>query len=177
MRTIRIVSEMQWVEEWKKHNKENFMSRLALSAEEIILHLPQQPPFRFIDEITALNSDHIIGTYTFKQNESFYAGHFPGKPVTPGVILLESMAQVGVVSLGMYLYSLEVDRDELMSMITFFSDAEVEFFKPVFPGEKVFIKGQKIFWRRMKLRTKIEMRDDKGNLLAATTASGVGVRK
>ena len=78
-----------------------------VSFEEILELVPQQDPFRFINKILSVNENEIVGQYTFKQDESFYAGHFPGNPVTPGVILLETMAQTGVVAFGLYLLSLK----------------------------------------------------------------------
>ena len=68
--------------------------------------LPQQRPFRFVDEILEVDERRISGRYTFRPDE-FYAGHFPGRPITPGVILLESMCQVGVVASALNLFVLE----------------------------------------------------------------------
>ena len=65
--------------------------------------LPQQEPFRFIDEILEVDEEHIVARYTFRPEADFYRGHFPGNPITPGVLLIESMAQTGVVALGIYL--------------------------------------------------------------------------
>ena len=70
---------------------------------QILEVIPQQAPFRFIDEITEIDRDHIVGSYMFRKDEFFYEGHFPGHPITPGVILVESMAQVAVVAFGIYL--------------------------------------------------------------------------
>ena len=74
------------------------MSYIEFTTSEVFNFIPQQKPFRFVDEIISINKDKIVGAYTFKQDEFFYSGHFPGNPITPGVILLESMAQVGVVA-------------------------------------------------------------------------------
>lgn len=153
------------------------MENRGLMAEEILSYVPQQKPFRFIDEITLMNENQIVGNYTFKVDEIFYAGHFPHQPITPGVILLESMGQVAVVAFGIYLLSLEIESTEIKNWLTLFTDAEVEFAKPVYPGEKVIVKGEKVFWRRKKLRTKIEMHNLEGDLIASAIASGMGVRK
>lgn len=138
--------------------------------------IPQQKPFRFVDKIVAVNDLTIEGRYTFRPDESFYAGHFPGNPVTPGVILLESMCQVGVVALGIYLLAQEKSPEEARQWTTMFSDAQVDFIKPVLPGETVTIKAEKIFWRRMKLRCRVEMFDSSGALVAQAVASGIGVK-
>ncbi len=151
------------------------MPMLPLTPLQILDHIPQTRPFRFVDQITYVNEQEIAGTYTFKKDEFFYAGHFQNRPITPGVILLESMCQVGVVAFGLYLLSLQLPSSEMNKWLTLFTEAEVEFFNPVYPGDQVIMKAQKIFWRRMKLRSNIEMYDPNNNLLVRAMASGVGV--
>jgi 3-hydroxyacyl-[acyl-carrier-protein] dehydratase len=152
------------------------MAGERLTPAQVLDLLPQQPPFRFVDEILELDEQRIAGTYTFRPDEWFYAGHFPGRPITPGVILLESMCQVGVVALGIYLFALEHTTEEARAWTTLFVEAETEFLKSVLPGEKVTIRGERIFWRRHKLRARIQMFAADGTLVAQTTASGLGVR-
>ncbi len=148
-----------------------------LSANEVLDLVPQQAPFRFIDEISDISQEKIKGHYTFKLDEFFYPGHFPQWHVTPGVVLLECMCQIGVVALGIYLLSSEMSPEKIKSYFTLFTDAQLELFKPVNPGTKVLVTGEKIFWRRMKLKSKIEMHDEQGHLLASCIASGYGVQK
>ncbi|MGI5842810.1 MAG: 3-hydroxyacyl-ACP dehydratase FabZ family protein [Candidatus Xenobium sp.] len=150
--------------------------KAGLTPEEVLARVPQQRPFRFVDEILELDSEKITGRYTFRPDESFYEGHFPGRPVTPGVILLECMCQVGVVALGIYLLSREVEPEEIPHWTTMFADATVEFCRPVLPGERVTIRGTREIWRRRKLRSRIEMYNEEGVLVASATASGMGVR-
>jgi 3-hydroxyacyl-[acyl-carrier-protein] dehydratase len=147
-----------------------------LTPAQLLDLLPQQRPFRFVDEIVEVDEQRIVGRYTFREDEWFYAGHFPGRPITPGVILLESMCQVGVVALGLYLFALEHSADEAREWTTLFVEAESEFLRSVLPGETVTIRGERLVWRRKKLRCRVEMFSADGTLVAQTTASGLGVR-
>ena len=115
---------------------------------QVLQAVPQQRPFRFIDEISEIDSGHIIGGYTFRRDEYFYQGHFPGNPITPGVILVETMAQVAVVAFGLYLLmsEREIAAERLREITTLFSFMEsVEFINPVLPGDKVIVHGKKIY--------------------------------
>ncbi len=148
-----------------------------LTPHEVLELLPQQEPFRFVDRILELDEEHIVATYRFRPEADFYRGHFPGKPVTPGVLLLEAVAQVGVVALGIYLFALDHSREELERTVTFFTDAEVEFSGVVAPDAEVTISAKKVFWRRNKLRSKATMTLADGTLVCAATISGMGVKK
>jgi len=148
-----------------------------LTPDQVLELLPQQEPFRFVDRILELNDERIIATYRFRPEADFYRGHFPGNPVTPGVILLEAVAQVGVVALGIYLFALEHSREELERTVTLFADAEVEFSGVVPPDSEVTISARKVFWRRNKLRSEATMVLADGTLVCAATISGMGVKK
>lgn len=146
-----------------------------MSPEEILALIPQQEPFRFIDEILEVGDDHIVAAYTFRPDHDFYRGHFPGHPITPGVILIESMAQAGVVALGIHLLSRELGAEEAAKYKTLFTDAQVEFSGIVEPGTRVVTTGRKVFFRRRKLRAAVEMRLPDGSLVCSGTLAGMGV--
>jgi 3-hydroxyacyl-[acyl-carrier-protein] dehydratase len=148
-----------------------------MTPEEVLRAIPQQPPFRFVDRILEVDSEHIVGAYTFKPDEFFYRGHFPGDPVTPGVILTEAMAQTGVVALGLYLTSQALPADELSQWTTLFTECQMEFHLPVLPGENVTMRGTKVFFRRMKLKSQVELMLSDGRIAAEGTLAGVGVKR
>ena len=146
--------------------------------QEVLRLVPQQEPFRFIDEIISLDDEQIIGAYRFREDEYFYRGHFPGNPITPGVILIETMAQVGVVAFGIYLLSRQKNiRPGRMKLpISLFSVADgVEFKKIVVPGERVIIKAKKIYFRKNTIKANVSMENEKGEIICLGELSGVGV--
>jgi len=148
-----------------------------LSPEEVLELLPQREPFRFVDEILEVDEGHILAQYRFRPDANFYRGHFPGDPITPGVILLESLAQVGVVALGIYIYALQYGREGVKKRIALFTDANIDFSGIVKPGERVTISAQKTFFRRDKLRSEASMTLDDGTVVCAGTISGLGVER
>lgn len=141
---------------------------------EVLAALPQKPPFLFVDAIQEVSDEHIVGSYHFTGEENFYAGHFPGNPITPGVILLESMAQVGVVGLGLYLAS-KHSIDLSPGFLTLFSEAEVEFLDVVRPGDTVTIRAERVYFRHRKLKVRAEMHTDDGRLVCSAELAGIGV--
>jgi 3-hydroxyacyl-[acyl-carrier-protein] dehydratase len=153
------------------------MSLAPLTPAQVLAAVPQQEPFRFIDEIRELDENHIVATYRFRPEADFYRGHFPGNPVTPGVILIESMAQAGIVALGIYLLSLEGSGYDPEKIMTLFTDANIDFGGLVKPGERVTVEAKKVFWRRRKLRSEAEMKLDDGSVVCSGTVSGMGVAR
>jgi 3-hydroxyacyl-[acyl-carrier-protein] dehydratase len=147
----------------------------AITGAQVLELLPQQEPFRFVDEILELGDEHIVARHTFRPEAFFYRGHFPGNPITPGVILIESMAQTGVVALGIYLVAREKGAEAVKKVLTVFTDVTAEFSGVVRPGDRVTIRARKVFFRRMKLRAEVEMRKDDGSLVATATVAGMGI--
>ncbi|MDH3732950.1 MAG: beta-hydroxyacyl-ACP dehydratase [Gemmatimonadota bacterium] len=147
----------------------------VLRPAEVLELLPQQEPFRFVDEILEVDEDHIVATYRYRPEADFYRGHFPGNPVTPGVILLETVAQVGVVALGIYLVALAGGRETVRRTVALFTDAEVDFSGVVRPGDRVTVRAKKVYYRRGKIRSEAEMTLDDGSVVCSATISGMGV--
>ncbi len=148
------------------------------TMEKILGLIPQQTPFRFIDDILEADGDHIIGAYRFREDEFFYRGHFPGNPITPGVILVETMAQTGVVAFGLYLYMTEKkgSAEGARKLTTLFTILEeVEFHGIVKPGERVIVRGEKVYYRKGSLKTRIRMTRENGELVCTGVLAGMGV--
>jgi 3-hydroxyacyl-[acyl-carrier-protein] dehydratase len=139
--------------------------------------VPQRPPFRFIEEILELDEKHIVGAYRFHDDEYFYPGHFPGFPVTPGVILIETMAQTGVVAFGLYLDLLRGNGGKQMEdPVTLFTLAEkVEFTGMVRPGDRVTVIGWKVYFRGNQIKVDCSMARPDGSPICSGVLSGMGV--
>lgn len=146
-----------------------------LTPEEVLALVPQAKPFRFIDRLIEIDEAHAVGEYTFRPEEWFYTGHFPGHPVTPGVILIETMCQTGLVALGIHLLGLELERSEVAKTVTLFTESNVEFSRIVRPGETVRVKAEKVFWRRRKLKSSVTLELGDGTVVAQGTVAGMGV--
>ena len=134
--------------------------------------IPHQPPFRFIDEITYLDNNRIEGNYFLKEDADFYKGHFPEFPITPGVILTEIMAQIGMVAFGIYLMIMQGET-AFKNMATMLTETNIKFKKQVLPGQKVFVHSEKIFFRHGKLQCNISLKDSENKLLCFGVMSGM----
>ena len=114
-----------------------------MTLKEIISKLPYSKPFLFVDELVRVDENGAEGCYTFDENLDFYKGHFKDNPITPGVILTEVMAQIGLVCLGIYLMNDTLTSKTLITL----TSTDIEFLKPVLPNEKVTVISEKIYFR------------------------------
>jgi 3-hydroxyacyl-[acyl-carrier-protein] dehydratase len=112
------------------------------------------PPFAWIDEVLACEHDHLVAVRTFRADEYFFRGHFPGRPMVPGVFLLEAMAQCfahlalsrGVASGSGALSLTGIER--------------ARFRRPVLPGERVDLE--------------VRVDGEEGGVLTVSTHARVG---
>ncbi len=142
-----------------------------MKTKEIIKILPYEHPFLFVDSLSKISEEGATGHYTFKKDEYFYKGHFKGNPITPGVILTECMAQIGVVCLGIYLLK-DLISDEFHPQIALTS-SQVDFFLPVYPNEKVTVVSEKEVFRFGKLKCKVKLFNQKNELVCRGLISGM----
>lgn len=140
-----------------------------MNLKDLIAQLPYSKPFLFVDELLHADENGTIGIYTFDENLDFYKGHFKEKPVTPGVILTETMAQIGMVCLGIYLLHNELKKDTVIA----FASADMQFLKPVYPKEKVTVISRKIFFRFGKLKCDVVMKNEAGQEVCKGVLSGM----
>ncbi|MEM0516834.1 MULTISPECIES: 3-hydroxyacyl-ACP dehydratase FabZ family protein [Aequorivita] len=141
-----------------------------MKSEEIIAKLPYSEPFLFVNNIQSVSAEGICGTYFFGGNSYFYKGHFKNKPVTPGVILTECMAQIGLVCFGIFLFN----ENQISGHSNFaLSNTQIDFFAPVFPEETVKVISEKIYFRFNKLKCNVKMLNSKNEIVAKGTISGM----
>lgn len=137
--------------------------------QQILDALPYTPPFHFVEEIVALTESGLTGTYRLKVDEYFYQGHFAGNPITPGVIITEIAAQIGLVCLGLYLL---IKDGKGTDFLPTFTEAHVHFLKPVLPGTKLTVISEKDYFRFNKLKCKVKVFDENSNLVCEGYLSG-----
>ena len=142
-----------------------------MKTQAIIDLLPSQAPFLFVEELTLVSKNGTEGYYTFKEDEYFYRGHFKDSPITPGVILTEVMAQIGVVCLGILLLKEQVSKTEKPQIAL--TSNQVDFFLPVRPKERVRVVSEKTYFRFNKLKCKVQLFNDKNELVCRGTISGM----
>ena len=140
-----------------------------MKKEEIISKLPYSKPFLFVDEIIRIDENGVEGCYTFDENLDFYKGHFKDNPITPGVILTEVMAQIGVVCLGIFLLNDTINKETTIAL----TSSNIEYLKVVFPNEKVTVVSEKIYFRFGKLKCKVIMKDEKEEVVCKGEIAGM----
>jgi UDP-3-O-[3-hydroxymyristoyl] N-acetylglucosamine deacetylase/3-hydroxyacyl-[acyl-carrier-protein] dehydratase len=104
----------------------------TLDVEQVMQMLPHRPPFLMVDRVTRIDGNKITALKQVTMGEPYFAGHFPGHPIMPGVLQLEAMAQVA----GLLLLR---EAENLGKLAYFMSAEEVKWRKPVRPGDTLVI--------------------------------------
>jgi 3-hydroxyacyl-[acyl-carrier-protein] dehydratase len=115
---------------------------MILDVTEIQKILPHRFPFLFVDAIVEMERlKRVVGIKNVTMNESHFQGHFPGKPIMPGVLIIEAMAQTG----GLLLLQEVPDREN--KLLYFVAVDGARFRRPVVPGDQLRLEIKVISWR------------------------------
>lgn len=120
-----------------------------MHIEEIMEFLPHRYPFLLVDRVLAVDKGKsIVGYKNVSINEPFFTGHFPKKPIMPGVLIVEAMAQLSGI-----LAFVTVERKPDEGVIHYLAgSSKVRFKRPVVPGDQLrlesrFVSGKRGIWK------------------------------
>jgi 3-hydroxyacyl-[acyl-carrier-protein] dehydratase len=102
-----------------------------LNIEAIQQLIPQRFPFLMIDRVLEASPEKVVALKNVTVNEAHFVGHFPGQKVMPGVLMIEAMAQAGII-----LYKQKFQNDNVL----FLASVKSRFFNPVVPGDQLTIE-------------------------------------
>ena len=136
---------------------------------KILLDVPHRNPYRFVDEIDEVDEDHIVGKCFLEKDAFFYKGHFPESTITPGFIITEIMAQIGILCLGLFLVK---DYQEDVKF-AFLSNANVKFKNLSYPNDTIIVKSKKIHFRFNTLKCHVDAFNQDGIILCSGILTGV----
>jgi 3-hydroxyacyl-[acyl-carrier-protein] dehydratase len=145
----------------------------SLNLEEIVRILPHRYPFLLVDRILSLElGKRIVGVKNITINEPFFQGHFPGRPIMPGVLIIEALAQVGGI------LALLSNPEYLGNPAIFLMGLDkVRFRRPVVPGDQLVLeleslRSGKKFWKMNGKATVDRVLVAEGELMAALGHQG-----
>lgn len=137
-----------------------------MDVTEILNILPHRYPMLLVDRVLEIEpGQRIVGLKNVSANEPFFAGHFPGRPVMPGVLIIEALAQCGGLLL---MGGLENPEDKV---IYFLSVDAVKFRRPVVPGDQLILELDLVQGRARRGKLKGVARVD-GSVAAEATILG-----
>jgi 3-hydroxymyristoyl/3-hydroxydecanoyl-(acyl carrier protein) dehydratase len=104
--------------------------------------LPHREPFLFVDKVLSIGSDGVTASKYLDMNAEYFKGHFPGRPLMPGVLMIESMAQTSGIACAAYFNARQQTSSEHPEMYFLSRVSDMRFKQPVFPGSTLIIKAQ-----------------------------------
>jgi 3-hydroxyacyl-[acyl-carrier-protein] dehydratase len=114
----------------------------SFTLEQILEILPHRPPFLFVDKVTKMVPGKLIVTERFiRPDEPFFAGHFPGKAIMPGVLVLDGLAQTCGLLWG-FSKQLKGGAVSETPEIFFLAASNMKFVSPAYPGETLEMTGR-----------------------------------
>jgi 3-hydroxyacyl-[acyl-carrier-protein] dehydratase len=133
--------------------------------------LPHRAPFLFLDSIDELSLERAVGRCRYRADDFYFTGHFPGQPVVPGVIQIETMGQL-VVALGLH----NARRLQIPVANFFFASAtDCHFHQMLGPDDKVIVTAEKQWLRHRAIHATATLHHAKtGILVAEATIRGMG---
>jgi beta-hydroxyacyl-ACP dehydratase FabZ len=117
-----------------------------LEADEIMKCLPHRYPFLLVDRVLSVEKDKAVAIKNVSINEPFFQGHFPGRPIMPGVLILEALAQVGGI------LAFQTAKGAENQLVIFLAIDSAKFRKPVVPGDQLrmevsLLQRRDPYWR------------------------------
>lgn len=129
---------------------ESRIAMTSLNLDDILRVLPHRPPMVLLDSVSLLEPPrHIEAARTLRPEDPWFAGHFPGHPVMPGVLIVEALAQAGAVLAA---YSVTADMAQHLPYLVSIDQARVR--KPVLPGQtlQLSVRRERAWGRFWSLR-------------------------
>jgi len=107
----------------------------SFESEDIKKLIPQRYPFLMIDRVLEASPEKVVAIKNVTASEQFFKGHFPGQPIMPGVLIIEAMAQAGII-----LYKQKFPNDKVLFLVS----VKSRFSKPIIPGDQMVITVEPI---------------------------------
>ena len=116
------------------------MFDLKWDKEKIKSILPHREPFLFIDEVIEIDgTEKVVAVKNIKIDEDYFEGHFPDKPIMPGVLIIEAMAQTSII-----LFFIDKPKIAKTHPDYYLGKVKAEFLAPVYPWDRLIIEAEKV---------------------------------